>query len=797
MLFENQKRMSKLIEMYLNQQDLDMLIIQGSQGIGKKYTIFNTLISINHIILDPSKRISKQHAMFWDAINTFPPSVKEIFDNKEEFAKDLPAFKYTASTLLSLHKKIKSKKNLNDNEESIFSYFLRYIQRSENVVISIYDIEKWESEDIFFLEEFVKEFSAIKHINVKWIVTCKQNKSANSIKDSYLTICKKNSQIEKFNDLRENEFVNGINWFYKPNTFNYDEKKLLYQIIGSDISALKILCKNFNSELIKTDSDKYQLIKKIIELNLTKLGADGLLIIKTMEYISILNFNISVKELEYVFEESERNIRNIVDKANKYSLLKYEDKTTIYIEFALEIVRKIYIDIKNDNIESYLQLEKCYKHINPSEYCLRGDLLLEAKELEQAGILYCMACLKELREKACLSHDLRKKLEITVSQRQKDFVIGYEKAIKYINRSEYKKASFELKILSDIDEELLIEKNILLSLCLVKYLDTREEAFSILDRYDNIEIKELDLYERLLERKIFTYIHNGNIIKAQDVEEKLINSLSRRSSHDKNALLQIIKLETRSNSMYSAEISLKKNINAMNKYSNYNIQNIRQQYIIITNLSCAYILNGMFDESYHYCENMVILMNEDNYIDFPRKEIIYNNYILSGLLSKKIDVNTCLQKYDELLENIKDGAEKLFYVSNYSILLAIHGDYKKAYKTLKKEATKQEVGEYDKESLYNFRVCFNLLAFSYLRGKHKNVKKYTNEIKKCSISKIDKQYQSEKIRIILKIVKENTKLNGEELLYAILDKEKEFNDKPWKYYGLGYSFTALSNWNDF
>ena len=33
-------------------------------------------------------------------------------------------------------------------------------------------------------------------------------------------------------------------------------------------------------------------------------------------------------------------------------------------------------------------------------------------------------------------------------------------------------------------------------------------------------------------------------------------------------------------------------------------------------------------------------------------------------------------------------------------------------------------------------------------------------------------------------------------LSALHEKLPEYNDKPWKYYGLGLVFTSLCNWNE-
>lgn len=800
MLLNNQESCQKQINSFMANTYKPVMIIEGEKNIGKITTIFATLNNSHVAYFKNEQSNSKKYLPFYNVINDKKNIFTSVVSSSDVIAMDFKPAPHLLSLVLKVFNHRHDNAKLNEEEKNILSYIQRLVQNKKNYVFVIENVCEWDPSSIALLSILYCSTTTNDRHNLKWIFTSNSNEETKIIKNNFIK--KKGNEFVyyKIHEMELNDFIKCMKFFDDKQIYSENDYESLFKIIGSDIEAIKCICKsNFSNEIFEDNVEKSTLIKNIIEKKLRELNANGELIIQTMEYMGILNEIVSINELTYVLERKEGEIRTIIDEANNYYLLIYNDNQQKYINFALSIVKAIYTGVTNYDKKYYSKIANCIFFLYPVDYEKRGDMLINAGENGQAGLCYSLEVIKQIRSNQQLDPKIKRKLELTASTIQREFVNSYARAISLFLNNDYNETINVLECMSTItDIELQAERDIFLSLCFTKKFSERQKALDILERYDSCTKinNEIDIWERVLDRKLFANIHLGDLKSAKQIEEDLILSYGSRINHDRNILAKLIRLNIRSNSLYSAEVSLQKNKDAHKLFLDENLESILLYYFILTNESAANIINGEFREAYNLCREGEKIIQSEEYITFPRKEILLNNYILSGFLCGEFSVDYCLESYEVLLKNIPDSAEKLFYTSNYCIFLSLAGKNKDAFKMLEKESDKQFVKQLDKESIYNFRVCYNLAVFSYLSGDENEINKYLDKLENISIGQIDHHFVLQKKNLTMELIKNNQKYTPEEWLYALHKQTSGDSEKPWRYYGLGYAFTALSNWND-
>lgn len=800
MLLSNQKICQTKIKEFLDDINKNIMIIEGEKNIGKLQVIYNTLENPNVMYFKNKHVNSREYFPFYNVINEKKNIFTTLATYPEELAKDFKPAPNLLSNFLKAVKQQKINDTLSGEEQNILSHIQRIIKRKKDYIFIIENLYEWDKESIHLLKILYCLLKKTKDNKYKWVFTSNDNNETIMIKHAFNQENRISISYYKMKSLSFEDFKLCINFFDDKGLYSSKECLSLYKIIGSDIEAIKWVC---NSKLLSEGYDestnKSELIKLMIEQKLRELGANGDLIIHIMEYIGVLNKIVSIDELSYFFNKMEGQIRDIVEEAYKNYLLIYEDDKNNYVDFCLNIVKKIYLEINFCDKIFYKKIADCLQILYPLQYEKRGDILVNAGEKREAAICYSLEVILQLRNDQKTTFNINQKLELFASDDQKTFIIYYKKGLTFLIENKYNDAIKILASMSNIpDVELKAERDIILSLCFTKILRERQKALDILERYDSCfkVNNEIDIWERILDRKLFANVHLGNLNEARKLEEALSISYGNRVKYDKSIYEKWIHLDIRSNALYSAEVSLQKNKNAHHKFIENNIKRILLFYFILTNESAANIINGEFDTAYSLCIDAIKLIQTEDVINFPRTEIIYSNYVLSGFLCKKLSIEKCLEYYKQIMDNIPMGAEKIFFTSNYSIFLSIAKQNEKAYELLYNEAILQSVEQLDKESLYSFRVCYNLAIFSYLSKNTDKCYEYINRLKNISLGQIDQEFIKRKIKCAIDLIENNKEIEKNDWLHIYNNTTTTSYEKPWRYYGLGYAFTALSNWND-
>lgn len=116
------------------------------------------------------------------------------------------------------------------------------------------------------------------------------------------------------------------------------------------------------------------------------------------------------------------------------------------------------------------------------------------------------------------------------------------------------------------------------------------------------------------------------------------------------------------------------------------------------------------------------LQNDFPDIHFPREQIIFNNFAVSGFLSQQLNMPEVIEIMESICKKTPLIAEKLFYTTNLSIFYILNGDILLAKKYLEEETAKFNVLD-DLEGSYKYKIYLTFALISYLENDIDEAKK--------------------------------------------------------------------------
>lgn len=217
-------------------------------------------------------------------------------------------------------------------------------------------------------------------------------------------------------------------------------------------------------------------------------------------------------------------------------------------------------------------------------------------------------------------------------------------------------------------------------------------------------------------------------------------------------------------------------------------------YTSLINHSALLIKQGEFSEAFNETLKAFELEHQNRDIIFPRTQILRSNWIIAGVLDKKLTPSDGIELYESLLSRLPGIlAEKLFYTSNLSIMYALNNDPEIALHILHQESQNNNI-KCDKEGIYRYRVETNCAIYKYLLG-DKRTAIETLKRQDCYLKRlINGTYFQKKKDIIVNIMEHSNAYDGLSWLSSVLSECPNFQGKPWRYFGKGYAFAALCDW---
>lgn len=831
-LLPNEERF--INELYNQMYDTNTLFfVSGKSGHGKTVSvkqITQNLKKSGYLLVsltgDPVLSEKEYHPFCMALSETLPVNAEYgIKEALTDYGNNIPKVGKGVTGILNFLSKMDSAKKkirdlmLNEKEQDIMCK-LQYLAEQKDILFVCDNINYWDEKSLkllyIILQNRDKKYDFLSK-SIFILLYTSDKKSTNdelvcAIKDSV----DKNGRID-FPKLKYTEFKDALNILGYKRPISPKECELLFSLINGHIRMLVELISELNQNRLTLNSAEgkpKEILSAILHQRLKDCGATGEQIKTTLEYASLLGLSFSSYELNEIMQLKSSLFQNIIDRSNEMKLIERQSKKYNTLQFAHDIIHEIFRnEVSKNGSEYYERIELCLKEIEPGQYIRRSKYAFKAGNTNKAFILAVLNIIKQIREDGFISEQDLCKYKALFAK-EKTFFMYYE----YINSMKegyalYRKGDYEkaLKAVLLIDKiypaEFLAEKEILCSYCYTKKIDPdyRYTGLARLKNYASIDKcnNERDLYERVLVRLTILETHLGNTSDARTTESEIIRSLSNRINHDEQAQVRFHTLNRISNALYDCETAADKMKKAV-EYFGTDFEkgglwrNTKQYYLSQVNYAGVLCLIGKFKESYERNEKILALCQQFPNYPFPRTNIFLNNYLISGYLAHQLTEKECVQSFKELVDSMKPCAERLFYVANFSIFLALSGNVREALLRLQQEEKIQNIKE-DKERIYNYRIAFNSAIYQFLLNNKEEALNILTKLDEQMISlepKDDMIYTEKRVSHVIQYISDvNFPVTPKEWEDILLQDSSEYQPNPWNYYGKGYAFTTVFNWD--
>lgn len=813
-LLPNQKVLYNKIVENINNQNI---IISGKTGCGKSEMLkvvaeYFRSCGYNILLFDNGQVDSKRSYYPLLSGMQFVGDPININDIGIKLSKDSPILPNTLQIFAKriFDRNYNSLKFLNEIEKELYDKLSLFIKNSNNNVLILCDnIHYWDREslsfiNILFKNKYIYETLSIK---AKFIFCHTQNQDCTD--DDLIDFLWKDNRflMLSFKDISLLSFKKSLEILGLKKNLSQNEYKILYHLIDGHIQVIVEVIKELNDDRLdfdKTYQTNIDLLKPIILERLKCLGALGSFIDETLKYASLMGINFDKLELSKIadsFDKEAFDFTQTLTQAENIFLIKKQESSSY--SFVHEIIMQVFeANIpKISRPQYYFKLAKCLQQIKPHDYLRRAYCLVNTElqlESAKAFALYLIQQFKEGSEIGDSTYN-------EISPRLKSlsvFVNNMKQAYSLYHKKKYKETYYALFSIPDIySNDLLAEKYLLMSCCQTKSILTSDKNEAILNllKYDEISKVngEIDVYENILERLMICYIHFGNIAKARGYEEKFISSIAKRIDYDAHSKYKLYKLYRKANALYDSDLAYIKLKQSISFFSTNDMQiNINDLYITLTNTSCTLIKLGKFVKAYETALKGIELENMYPHISYKRTQIIRSNLCISGVLSGKITLQNAINIIKEIKDSTPIIPERIYHTINLTSLYALNNQVEMAFSILESEANLQCYQD-DVEGIYHYYVIFNITIFKYLLNA-KDINQYIGELEEMKIEllhMLDSSYMIERNRLLIEIFRKKIACKPDKWIDIVFKRKPKYqNEEIWNFWGLGYAFVALSNW---
>ncbi|SFF44758.1 AAA ATPase domain-containing protein [Paenibacillus algorifonticola] len=837
MYLSNQKTTKEniLIEIQSNQQ---LFLVAGSSGTGKSF-IMNQIK--NEWENDPEQKVLQLIGEEYSTNVELQPFNKCFINNElikknffrkksktslSKLALSVPvAGEFLEHTILQLiTRKEKKVEELNASltkEQLDTINNISYLLSRDKYIIYIDNLHWWDESSLELLHEMIdRRNTSMNFLKDTIFIINLTTDQVSQHNESVLRIIKKFDFIHyDLNKIDKDNFQNVLIHFGLTKTIDIKIMDLLYKATNGHLHVIREMVKFINDNEISDLLDYSNVLKEnslsiLIEERLKNYGADSVVITEILKYASIIGRSFTFFELENMtrFSADEReknkfNIKNYIAKANELSLVEKEESGASFVH---EIVRELFKLKLGDNKSSYYYAAaECLKIVRPTQYLARAQFLLQAGLMKEAGIMYLLEYVKRLRMKEFYDSSFENEVQLHANEFGVLYVQRIKKSYEFYHQEEYNNCIEELNSIESIyPSPLLAERDYLLSISLSKQirLEFREKSVNCLEQYYNIESVdgEEEIWTRVMSALIASYVHVNDAKNAKKINRKLSIHLGDRVSFDINAPNKINILRRKSGAVESTKYALRsteQSVAYFEPQENTNVPlNPLEYYMALNNFAANALVCGQFTKAFNTTLKALELLRDFPQINFPRGEIILNNFVLSGFLSKKISANQGIKVFQDLFEKKQlKHSDMILMQINLACLFAINENIEDARNLLRK--VKQILIERKNvEYYYEYYVESNLMVVEFLAGNKLKALEIWDDINdKCPVIG-DKDYYERRNEVIKTLFNNNIHSDGKTWLDMLLPYRETTADEDdidlWEFYGKGYLFSDMQFWSE-
>ncbi len=684
MLVQYQKRnFEKLQEAT---KDNHELVVVGSSNSGRKYVIEEWGNSIPKSIIIRLTASSNK-----DSYSALISAIKNIDYFRKAKLKITPTF--SISSIIGSINASLEKAEIFETEIRL-SKLLSKAARCHTIVIIIDKDILIEDGSVELIEKFRKTCRKSKNIYIIYV----SNTTQEYIKNIYFEDIS-NSGIAPQVLMKELNLV--------PNMILNDKViNFIFYNINNNIRLLIQIVNDLNTgnlDAVLENYDKNHTIDKLLEYSENKNEYKKQLS-ELLSICAISEHYFQSIDFAYLLEEHESIINLLLEYAQKKFLLT-NSGDSFYILFG--IVHKIYANLNQiEKQKKYIKIVEMFSVVHPSAYYKKYVFAKLAKMNDYSKYLV-QYIFSEFR----LNHVVNiNEYQDELTEKELALINIYNKALGYNNFKEYDKCIKELSTLRELNLEFSCEINIVKSQALIKKMDesSRTTAVSILDYQDILTDENLKF--RLNIRKIAALVHIGHFEEASKLCDQttahLISKLENTHSIEYEYYLNVIYRKFSYISAYDTSVNYVKT--SVTFFREHQDEYYTGYYIALTNLLSLNIINMQTKEAVDTRKELEELLITRNSINFPRKEILENNFLLYDFFIRSLDLVKICDGFKKLYDESNGYADHVLIASNYSIFLMLNNEFKSAERILLNtipDTTRDLEGIYDTRIKINLAIC--------------------------------------------------------------------------------------------
>jgi len=695
-----------------------------------------------------------------------------------------------------------------DEEEKDILQKLEYLEDDKESLFIIEDLQYWDTPSVNFIYQLVKNTVTCDFMpKSKFLISINPSSDINNMNSTKKLFEFFFTQQITLNTISRDEFTSVFKIFitnFKPSEHLIDA---IYSLCKGHLQLAKELAITIDGH--NEDDLSYILekdkVKQFIEERLYALGAEGKTIDEMLKYASIFGISFKYREIQYVLNINEIKVRQMIKQANKLYLVNSTSEGAIFVH---EIIRELFLKkTEMDIIGYYSAYSDAIKILYPGNYLLRGESLLKAGLLQDAGEMFLLQKIKNVRTGKSVDILTEKYISIVDSLGIHDYENNLIEAYKFYDLEKYDKCLICLESIEDINRpSLLAEKYYLMSISYSKYLDNenrRKAIVCLLPYIDSINY-EFEIWQRLCSALLVAYIHSNMIDSAKRIEKKLMYELSKRIDYDIDSLIDLNILRRKSSSIHFPKTAfqfIKKSVEFFGP-RNFDTNglhpfDIKEYYMSLTNYVAMSLTTGNFIEGYQKSLALINLPNRHKDIHFQRLQMPMNNYILISYFSNQLSLSQSLHHMQELAKNkIMQDVDKIVIEANLAIFFALSEKLDASKEILTKLKNKIERHKF-LESFYHNLIQSNYASLIYLMNQReealhiiKDLLEYTR--KYC----INDGYTIKRTSAIYQTMLDNISYPNALSWFNDAIAIYSENDNSWRYFGKGFIFGELEFWSE-
>lgn len=792
-----------------------VIVLSGKPGVGKSFVIDSLKDSIQNHYRTPICYINgdyfcqaRDYYCFKRTLNDISSkytSQKNWTNIVRKGVSDIPFCGSVAEEILSdlfdYSEINQQQKNyfLSKDEQEIV-YRLNYLFDKKNALIICDNIQYFDSKSLELLYLLITSgegtFNFFSQCQFLLVYTESDESMAPIIRKLFDEKATKKYEICA---IQFEEMEDVLNEFKCKIPLDKEIKKIIFKLADGHLEVIKQIILQMNNstdtfDSISPSSDAKEVLNDLITNKLRNLGASGNQISQLLEYAALIGKTFSNNELSQIVELNKQDFSDAIKKSNEMELINTKLK---YSSFSHDIIQLLFRNKADKKLYYYYtRMRDCIKALYPAEYKQRIEIEETLGNIYDAIILTSLYYIK--KEYIFDSGEENYFQILSINSEIKDFLDDMHKAYNAYKKQNYRDVILILNSINTfVPTELLAEKDILKSISLTKSLDedSRQEAIVCLEKYDLESLNnEGDLYLRILLTRIAAYSHMSRIEDAQRCEREVFQYLEPKRYYDDNAETLINILRRKANSMHEcnyAEKHIKRSVEYFSPIQGQKAPLNPIQYLMsLGNHAGILIECGKFYEAYIEIKKAQDLVKNNN-INFPRLQIIDNNYLLSVYLSNNSKKRQVLYAYKKIL-NLTQNADNIFITSNYCALLAVNGETHKACNILENEKLKLSLSS---EPFYACCVYNNLIVLKLYFKEFEEAQELLNKLSIHIKGIIDEAYYKKKYEIFQYAIDAQIDIPFKKLDTFIFDYCKEYQE-AWNYWGRSFDYTALYYWSD-